>query len=96
MPTVIPHPATAAIHAGLHPATITAVRAATSTPGSAAGGVALLVLLAAFILLAFTVRITRQLGDLLSQLFQVAATLGSALVMVIIVTVLTVVLLLHS
>jgi hypothetical protein len=61
----------------------------------AAGSGAVLALVVAFALLALFVRITRQLGDLFSHLFQVAATVGTALVMIIIVAVLTIVLLLH-
>ena len=56
----------------------------------------MLALVIAFIFLAVAIRITRQLGDLLSQLFQVAVSLGGALVMIIIVAVLIIALLLHG
>ena len=93
MTTIIPHLAVATVLAGTHPATANILR--TSTPSSAVGGATLLVLLIAFVFLACVVRITRQLGDLLSQLFRVAVSLVSTLIMIITVAALTVVVLLN-
>jgi len=86
----------ATILAGLHPAAASVIQASTSAPSAAAGDMALLILVIALAFLAFAVRITRQLGELLSQLFHVAAAVGGTLVMMIIVAVLTIAVLLHG
>jgi hypothetical protein len=95
MSTLVPHLSTAITLAYLHRTGASRPLPGTVTPYHAAGGVALILLLLGLAFLASVVRVARQIAVLMSLLLQVAATVGAALVMVLIVAGLAIMALLH-
>ena len=95
MSTLVPHLSTAITLAYLHGTAAGRPLLAAVTPHHAASGVALILLLLGLAFLASVVRVARQIAVLMSLLLQVAATVGAALVMVLIVAALAIMALLH-
>jgi hypothetical protein len=95
MSTLVPHLSTAITLAYLHRAEAGRPLLGTATPHHAASGVALILVLLGLAFLASVVRVARQIAVLMSLLLQVAATVGAALVMVLIVAALAITALLH-
>ena len=95
MSTLVPHLSTAITLAYLHRTEAAGPLLAAATPHHAASGVALILLLLGLAFLASVVRVARQIAVLMSLLLQVAATVGAALVMVLIVAALAIIALLH-
>ncbi len=95
MSTLVPHLSTAITVGYLHRAAASHSLLATIAPGRAGSAVALLLLLLGLAFLASVVRVARQIAVLMSLLLQTAASVGAALVMVLIVAGLAVVALLH-
>lgn len=93
MSTLVPHLCTAITLAYLH--RTGASRPLLGAAHHAAGGVALILLLLGLAFLASVIRVARQIAVLMSLLLQVAATVGAALVMVLVVAALAIVALLH-
>jgi len=91
MSTLVPHLSTAITLGYLHRVESSHALLATT----AGGAVALLLLLLGLAFLASVVRVARQIAVLMSLLLQVAAAVGAALVMVLIVAALAIVALLH-
>jgi hypothetical protein len=92
---LVPHLSTAITLAHLHRTEAAQPLLAAATPHHAASGIALIVLLLGLAFLASVVRVARQIAVLMSLLLQVAATVGAALVMVLIVAALAIMALLH-
>ena len=92
---LVPHLSTAITLAYLHRTQAGQPLLAAATPHHAASGVALILLLLGLAFLASVVRVARQIAVLMSLLLQVAATVGAALVMVLIVAALAIIALLH-
>jgi hypothetical protein len=95
MSTLVPHLSTAITLACVHRTGAGQPLLAAATPHHAASGVALILLLLGLAFLASVVRVARQIAVLMSLLLQVAATVGAALVMVLIVAALAITALLH-
>jgi hypothetical protein len=93
--TLIPHLSLAITLARLHRACGTQPLSSTGSARQATGGVAVILLLLGFAFLAAVARVARQTAALMSQLLQVAVTVGAALVMVLIVAGLAILALLH-
>ena len=92
---LVPHLSTAITFAYHHRTEAGQPLLAAATPHHAASGMALILLLLGLAFLASVVRVARQIAVLMSLLLQVAATVGAALVMVLIVAALAVMALLH-
>ena len=93
MSTLVPHLCTAITLAYLH--RTEASRPLLGAAHHAVGGVALILLLLGLAFLASVIRVARQIAVLMSLLLQVAATVGAALVMVLVVAALAIVALVH-
>jgi hypothetical protein len=95
MSTLVPHLSTAITLACLHRTGASRPLPGIATSHHAASGVALILLLLGLAFLASVVRVARQIAVLMSLLLQVAATVGAALVVVLIVAALAIMALLH-
>ena len=92
---LVPHLSTAITLAYVHRSAVGQPLLAAATPHHAASGVALILVLLGLAFLASVIRVARQIAVLMSLLLQVAATVGAALVMVLIVAALAIIALLH-
>jgi hypothetical protein len=95
MSTLVPHPSTAITLGYLHGAVANHILPATPMVSHAGGAVAVLVALLGLAFLASVIRVARQIAVLMSLLLQTAASVGAALVMVLIVAGLAIIALLH-
>ncbi len=95
MSTLVPHLSTAITLAYLHRTGASRPLLGAASPHRAASGAALVLVLLGLAFLASVVRVARQIAGLMALLLQVAATVGAALVLVLIVAGLAIMVLLH-
>lgn len=95
MQTLVPHPSLAITLAWLHRACGNQPLPATGSPRQATGAVTVILLLLGLAFLASALRVASQITVLMTQLLRVAAVVGAALVIVLIVAALAVLALLH-
>lgn len=95
MSTLVPHPTTAITLGYLHGGVANHILLATAMASHTGGAVAVLVVVLGLAFLASVIRVARQIAVLMSLLLQTAASVGAALVMVLIVAGLAIVALLH-
>jgi malonyl CoA-acyl carrier protein transacylase len=95
MSTLVPHPSTAITLGYLHGAVANHILPATTMAGHSGGAVAVLVVVLGLAFLASVIGLARQIAALMSLLLQTAASVGAALVIVLIVAGLAIIALLH-
>jgi hypothetical protein len=95
MSTLVPHLSTAITLGHLHGGVANHILLATTSASHAGGAIAVLVVVLGLAFLASVIGVARQIAALMSLLLQTAASVGTALVMVLIVAGLAIVALLH-